>query len=595
MNPVFAPTRDTIGPLSERRTSLLLAAQSSTRCADFADDLRKLREDRPGGVESDGDGNSGWAGVERGALTTPAEKESVGDKPAAEADGGDDPATAASDASGTDGPSRQTKSEPGKTDAGEVADQTAGGAGATGTADRPVPAAAPERPVTIRLLNNQILQGTFQFRPESPDSFARSATKQPDESHGSGGRAGAERTSRPSGARQSVVVDQSPGSQTQAADGGERGSSVGRETAMRDEQPSPHGAGTRSEQEAGPGSGGDRRQIEGRTDAAGSASRESPAAQAKAATSLVGAPGAVQASQTGPGSRARTDSTGAAPTDAGGGGEGGRGGQPVVIAHGEVGGRGTDSTNGGKAGRTASAARQSGETADGRNEFKTQLVRGLSAAIAQARGSRAESTSEVVLRLQPAALGQLRIRVAFDRERSGVSARFEVTSAEARKAVDGSLGHLRASLEARGMAIDGLEVVRLPRERPLGDPLGLATGTPYARADFNHQPGHAPGSVDPDGGGGGRHPGVGGNGSGGASEQPGGGTQQHSFDLHRNGHHGPEARPDRGQGSTDAPRPPSFFDDAAAERPIYLDSTRLPFQIGQNEGGALRLTIDALA
>lgn len=218
-----------------------------------------------------------------------------------------------------------------------------------------------------------------------------------------------------------------------------------------------------------------------------------------------------------------------------------------------------------------------------------QLVRGLGAAIAQARRARGDNTSEVVLRLQPATLGQLKIRVSFDRERAGVSARFEVSSSEARKAVDASLEQLRSSLEARGLAIDGLEVTLAPRERPMSDPLGLATGTPYAKAESAVDADRAFAQIDPDGR---QQQGAGG---GGGLERGGGGEQQHSFNPNHDGHHGPEARLDRGQGSTDAPPSSSMLDDAAAERPVYMDNTRLPFAVGQSEGGALRLTIDALA
>jgi len=72
---------------------------------------------------------------------------------------------------------------------------------------------------------------------------------------------------------------------------------------------------------------------------------------------------------------------------------------------------------------------------------------------------------EVVLRLQPESLGELRVQVGLDGE--SVTARFEATTAEARDLLHASLATLRSSLEARGLHVEKLHV-------QLASPLPLA-------------------------------------------------------------------------------------------------------------------------
>lgn len=196
-------------------------------------------------------------------------------------------------------------------------------------------------------------------------------------------------------------------------------------------------------------------------------------------------------------------------------------------------------------------------------------MRGVGTAISRAQTT--GDTQELTLRLHPASLGQLRVRVAFDQARSELSASFEVTSNQARRVVGDTLAQLRASLEARGVGVDTLDVQVAPRAPIGGDPLGLAIGTPNAEA----RP-EVPGAfVDPDGGGRGHDPYAS------AHDQP-----------------GPEARSERGPGSTDAPfeSPDALFPlDAAAERLLASMVSQVPSIITRDPGGAARLVIDAVA
>lgn len=118
----------------------------------------------------------------------------------------------------------------------------------------------------------------------------------------------------------------------------------------------------------------------------------------------------------------------------------------------------------GRAGRAAPGLRLRAEVQAGGREGKSgqgppdftaveaQVSRGMAAVLAQRGGT-------VALRLQPAALGELRVQL--DWERGSVSVRFVAASEKARGLLEETLPGLRASLEARG-----LEVVRVAVESP---------------------------------------------------------------------------------------------------------------------------------
>ena len=111
---------------------------------------------------------------------------------------------------------------------------------------------------------------------------------------------------------------------------------------------------------------------------------------------------------------------------------------------------------GGRAGlRLRAEVQPSGRAGQGPPDFtsvEAQVSRGMAAVLAQRGGT-------VALRLQPAALGELRVQL--DWEKGSVSVRFVAASEKARGLLEQSLPGLRASLEARG-----LEVVRVAVESP---------------------------------------------------------------------------------------------------------------------------------
>lgn len=124
--------------------------------------------------------------------------------------------------------------------------------------------------------------------------------------------------------------------------------------------------------------------------------------------------------------------------------------------------------------------------------FAAQLKRGLAAVLRQNGGS-------VTVRMAPASLGQVRIRLDLDQGQ--VSARFDVGGPEARRLLESDLGVLRQTLEARGLRVDDLQVtvrpeLAGPRESP-ADPGG-------------HPSSESPEEQDADPGGAGQdHPGGG--------------------------------------------------------------------------------------
>lgn len=83
------------------------------------------------------------------------------------------------------------------------------------------------------------------------------------------------------------------------------------------------------------------------------------------------------------------------------------------------------------------------------DQFEAQLARGMAAALQQKGGT-------VTLRMQPETLGQLRIHM--DLSPGQVALRFQVADAQARDLLESSLQHLRASLEAKGLAVEKVAV-----------------------------------------------------------------------------------------------------------------------------------------
>jgi hypothetical protein len=259
--------------------------------------------------------------------------------------------------------------------------------------------------------------------------------------------------------------------------------------------------------------------------------------------------------------------------------------RPVVsTVGGAVGGAGGGQAQAGLSGSTGGKSAVVGgggsrATTDEPNAaFKQQVLRGLSAAVAQAGKG---GSNELVLRLQPGHLGQLKVRVTMDADGGGLAARFEVNSKEAQRLIDGSLGDLRASLESRGLGVGELEVRVAVRERPVSDPLGLITGTPYAERSSD-QPGGAL-AADPR-----EH-------TQGFTERDGEMTDHEPDGSANSGQHGPEARMERGPGSTDAPQSSLFLDDSAAERLLGPMDEAGAISLGRGEDGVLRLMVDAVA
>jgi hypothetical protein len=90
----------------------------------------------------------------------------------------------------------------------------------------------------------------------------------------------------------------------------------------------------------------------------------------------------------------------------------------------------------------------------------SQVAKGLMAALKNG----GEKGGEVVLRLQPRALGDLRIRVAMNGQ--SIGAEFHASTTQARELLRESLTHLRAELESRGLSVHRLDVQLSPRPEP---------------------------------------------------------------------------------------------------------------------------------
>lgn len=94
-----------------------------------------------------------------------------------------------------------------------------------------------------------------------------------------------------------------------------------------------------------------------------------------------------------------------------------------------------------------------------------QVTKGLMAALKNGD----EKGGEVVLRLQPRVLGELKIKVAMDGQTIG--AEFHVSTKQARDLLHQSLTNLRAELESRGLMVHRLDVqLSAPPERTLDHP-----------------------------------------------------------------------------------------------------------------------------
>lgn len=107
--------------------------------------------------------------------------------------------------------------------------------------------------------------------------------------------------------------------------------------------------------------------------------------------------------------------------------------------------------------RSASSARSTSNSApssaDRAEAFAATVNRGLSAALQQKGGS-------VLIRLQPDALGSLKIQMTIDR--GTVSVDLQAASSEARELLSNTLGSLRASLEGKGLSVERLAVQPTP-------------------------------------------------------------------------------------------------------------------------------------
>lgn len=119
----------------------------------------------------------------------------------------------------------------------------------------------------------------------------------------------------------------------------------------------------------------------------------------------------------------------------------------------------------------------------GQDPLAAQVARGLAAALRQNGGC-------VTLRLEPDALGALKVRLRLDAGR--VEATFEAATDSARRLLDGALAGLRSALEAHGLAVDRLDV-KLAERAECG-------GGQEARGPGVGPEAHAHGSADESGG-----------------------------------------------------------------------------------------------
>ncbi len=119
-------------------------------------------------------------------------------------------------------------------------------------------------------------------------------------------------------------------------------------------------------------------------------------------------------------------------------------------------------------------------------EFAAQVSRGLASALRSGVGT-------VTLRLHPAALGTVRIRVQV--EEGAVSAKVEAATREARELLTESAPLLRAGLEARGLEVTRLEVVGPETSETAQDGAGDRTRREASAAERHEPVAEAPAEI----------------------------------------------------------------------------------------------------
>ncbi len=129
----------------------------------------------------------------------------------------------------------------------------------------------------------------------------------------------------------------------------------------------------------------------------------------------------------------------------------------------------------------------------GDEKIAAQFGRGLAAALRQKGGT-------VTMRLQPEALGELKIKMSLDAGK--VDAKFEVQTDQARQLLGKTMDTLRSALEARGLDVDRLDV-QVANPATVHSPI----------ADSGQNFGGADAGPGWNGGSGSEHPGQGGEGS----------------------------------------------------------------------------------
>jgi hypothetical protein len=194
----------------------------------------------------------------------------------------------------------------------------------------------------------------------------------------------------------------------------------------------------------------------------------------------------------------------------------------------------------------------------------------MAAAIRQGAGT-------VTIRLHPASLGQVKIRIEQGKGAGQLSARFEVSRPEARELLDRTLAGLREALGARGVGVDRLDV-ELVKESPTGSGSGesgaATAGTPRAE----HQTDQAPADA-------------------GASGGPGGGTAADQGSRGQDGRAMQDAW--RAAGFTSNPSGADArgdgIDDGLEEVVGWPGGSAGVYRIADGDGGAGRVVVDAIA
>ncbi|MBK7405775.1 MAG: flagellar hook-length control protein FliK [Phycisphaerales bacterium] len=110
-------------------------------------------------------------------------------------------------------------------------------------------------------------------------------------------------------------------------------------------------------------------------------------------------------------------------------------------------------TGTGRGPASARRAAQSAPTRASGQAFRTQLVQGLAAALRR-------GTGEVVLKLRPASLGDVRVQLQL--KGSSVDARIRASTSQAHQLLESSVDSLRAALESRGLHVGRIEIEPAP-------------------------------------------------------------------------------------------------------------------------------------